>query len=107
MPEKIRVNLMLTKTNHERLRELRERVPGVTMSDVVNEVLDGSLPSMEAMLDKADELGRDEFLADEEAQEDTFTRVMAQQMVEKMFGTQEEFIHTLMKIGGAVSEKGK
>jgi hypothetical protein len=102
MADKVRTNIVLTRANYERLKELVERVPGTTMSGYVNELLDESLPVVLGMLDKSDELPT--FKDDAEAQEDYITHAIARQMVERMFGTQEDFIHTLMKLGGALGK---
>ena len=100
MPEKVRVNFRITKRNHERLKELIERVPDATMSAVVDEMLDDTLPAIFAMLDEADKVGREKFKNDEEAQERIFNKAFAEQMVQMLVGSKEEFIHTLMELGG-------
>ena len=94
--------MMISKSNHERLKALAEDVPGLTMSGLVDELLSESIPAVEAMLKKAEELPS--FVDDEEAQENEMTRILAERMVEKMFGTQEEFIHMLMKIGAGLNK---
>lgn len=100
MPEKVRVNLVISKRNHEALKALTQDVPGLSMSNVVDELIADAVPMLQAMLSKAEELPK----LKHDEQERRMLRLVANQMVERMFGTQEEFIHTLMRIGGAAKE---
>jgi len=49
MPEKKRVNLYLTKANYARLQRVVAQLPGVSVSSLVDEVIEVSLPMLERL----------------------------------------------------------
>jgi hypothetical protein len=97
---KRRVNLYLDKKVYLAARELSNRVPGTSVSDMVNELLAEAVPMYNQMLEDAERIAAEaEARGEEPSEEFVFSQLLAGAVLRKMAGRLNA-IHTILEKDG-------
>lgn len=93
-PDKVRANLYLDRDVYERAQDLVERLPGLSVSEMVSDLLKSAIEPLEQLLEMAESGNKD-------AQAEMMSRLLADQLL----GLAGEGIETLRIVKD--SEPGK
>jgi hypothetical protein len=97
---KRRVNLYLDKKVYGAAQELSRKVPGTSVSDMVNELLAEAVPMYQQMLVDAERVAAEaEARGEEPSEEFVFSQLLAGAVLRRMAGRLKS-IHTLLEDEG-------